>query len=153
MLKELNKRVFMKKSQNKTDIDFILKKRLIYHSKKKMKRLCIPLFCEKQIFELTHDLNNHAGYHKVYHRLMKFVYIPKMSRKIRQYIKYCFFCELNQIKKHAIYEELMFIAAFTILFKTLIMNFIVALSEEMDSVLTVTCKIFKRVAIIAGKFT
>ena len=153
MLKKLNKRIAMKKSKIVIDIKFKIKNELIYHVKNDVKRLCILFSCEKIVFEQTHDLNNHAEYHRAYQKFVNAIYISKLSRKIRQYVKYCFFCELNQIKKHVTYEKLMSIISSTIPFRTVIMNFIVTLSKKINSILIVTCKIFKRVSIIFEKFT
>lgn len=132
MLKKLKKRIQKKKTDTsvKTEIDFVLKKDFIYHIKNDVERLCIFQICEKAVFELTHDQNNHAGYNKTYHRLTDSVFIPKLSRKIRQYVKFCSICELNQTKKHAPYEKLVFIVKSTIFFRTIVMNFIVALSKK-----------------------
>jgi hypothetical protein len=44
-------------------------------------------------------------------KLTEQVYIPKLSRKIRQYIKHCSACELNQTRRHSTYEELIPIAS------------------------------------------
>lgn len=56
-----------KKKWNKSkkiNIDFIVEQDLIYHIKNEdVKRLCISLTCEKTIFEMTHDQNNHANFH------------------------------------------------------------------------------------------
>ena len=152
MLKALAKRA-EKKDPGSTDIDFEIKDGLIYHIKNNCQRLCVPFNCEKAVFELTHDQNNHAEHHRAYQKLVDSVYMPKMSRKIRQYINHCPSCELNQTKRHATYEELMPIVTSTISFRTIAMNFIVTLPEQFDSVLTVTDKAFKRVNIIPGKST
>ena len=64
MLKKLDKRTFMKKSQVKTNINFKIKNELVYHIKNDVKRFCISFSCERIVFEQIHDLNNHVGYHK-----------------------------------------------------------------------------------------
>lgn len=136
----------------KIGIDFVVDDDLVYHIGEN-KRLCIPASCEKTIFELAHDQNNHAGYHRAYQHLVSTVYVPRLSRKIRQYVKHCSSCELNQTKRHATYEELVPIAASTIPFRTIVMDFIVALPGKFDSILIVICKTSKRVSLIAGKST
>lgn len=68
MLQQLFAR-FEKKNFNKSSkikIDFIMKNKLIYHILN-VKRLCVLSICEKIIFELTYDQNNHANFHKTYH--------------------------------------------------------------------------------------
>jgi hypothetical protein len=150
MLENLNKRR-EKNVQEEIEIDFLLKDNLLFHVKDK-KRLCISFNCELKIFELAHDKNNHFEHNRIYAKLIDHVYISKLSRKIRQYIKHCLACELNQIKRHAIYDELMFIFFSKVLFRTLTMNFIAAFLKNMNIALIVTCKTFKRVTIISDKF-
>ena len=155
MLTQLEKRLEMKKktdSPPKTDIDFILKQDLIYHVEN-IKRLCISVSCEQAVFELAHDQNNHAERYWTYHVLMTTVFIYRFSRKFRQYIKHCSSYEFNQTKRHSTYGKLMFIKKSTILFCTIAMNFILTLLEELDAMLTVTCKASKHVALIPGKST
>ena len=153
MFKKLKKRTVKKKSFASTKINFIIKKDLIYHVKKIIHRLCIPKFCEKVIFEIAHDHNNHANYHRIYQRLINTIFISKLIRKVRLYVKHCSVCELNQTKKYAFYEKLIFITTSTILFQTIAMNFIVNLSKKFDSILTVTCKISKRIMTIFEMIT
>ena len=95
MFEVLKKRAQNEKLSKKIDIDFIIKNGLIYHIKKR-KKLCISVNCVKTVFELIHDKNNHANYHKAYQKLLNSVYMSKISRKIRQYIIHCFF--VNSIK-------------------------------------------------------
>ena len=153
MLKKLEKRTFKKNPQISTEVDFIIKNGLIYHVKKIIHRLCIPKSCEKVIFETAHDHNNHAGYHRTYQRLIDTIFMPKLARKTRLYVKHCPECELNQTKKHASYEELMPITASTIPFRTIAMDFIVGLPKKFDSILTVTCKTSKKIMAIPGMIT
>jgi hypothetical protein len=138
-------------NQKNTDIDFQLKNNLLYHFKNK-KRLCISSNCEFNVFELAHDKNNHAKHNRVYSKLIDHVYILKLSRKIRQYIKHCSACELNQIKRHVIYDELILISFAKISFRILTMNFIMTLFEDMNAALIITCKTFKKMTIISEKF-
>ena len=148
MLKKLNK------DENKTssEVEFVKKNEFIYHMKE-VEKLCISTACEKKIFKLTHDRNNHASHNKVYTRLMKSIYIFRLSRKIREYIKHCLTCELNQIKRHVFYEKLILIAIQMISFKIVAMNFIVTLLESTyDFMLTMTCKTFKKVTLIFKMF-
>ena len=72
-----------------------------------------------------------------------------MSRKIKQYVKHCSFCELNQIKRYASYDELISITTKRIFSKTVAINFIVTLSKNKnDFILISICKVFKRVNLI-----
>jgi hypothetical protein len=150
MIKILNKRR-QKDDYEKIEMNFALKKKLLYHVKDK-KRLCILSNCEINVFQLAHDQNNHSRHNKVYAKLIDQVYISKLLRKIRQYIKHCSTCERNQTKRHSFYEELVSMNE-NISFRTLTMNFISALSNDMNTALIVTCKASKRMTIIVEKFT
>ncbi len=98
MLENLSKRI--KSDQEKFEIDFSLKNDLLFHVKNK-KRLCILKTCEVNLFRIAHDENNHAEHNKVYTKLVDQIYISRLSRKIRQYVKHCSICELSQTKKHS----------------------------------------------------
>ena len=151
MLEKFEKRMIKKNSSLFSDIDFDKKNGLIYHIKNEFRRLCISVICEKKMFELIHNFNNHAGFHRTYHRLTNIIFMSKLSRKTRQYVKHCSICELNQIKKHAFYEKLMSMTVFTISFRIIAMNFIVTLSKKYDSMLTIICKTSKKMTIIFEK--
>ena len=148
----------IKKIENETefrfiDIEFAIKNSLIYNVKNEIERLCISIFCEKKVFRLTHDFNNHVSYHRTYQNLINTVFMSKLTRKIREYVKHCLACELNQTKKHVTYDELIFIIASTIFFCTIAMDFIVRLSKNSDSILTIICKTFKKMTLISDKNT
>ena len=135
--------------ETSSEIEFIIRDDLIYRIED-TKRLCISSDCEKEIFELIHNQNNHVKHNRVYTRLMKSVYISRLNRKIREYIKHCSTCELNQIKKHASYEKLMSIVTQMKSFTTIAIDFIVILARsEVDAVLTITCKTSKRITLIS----
>lgn len=153
MLTKLKKRAQMKNLSNKIEIDFTIKKNLIYHINEKRIKLCVPILCERTIFKLIHDHNNHAKHYRTYQRFVNSVYMSKMSRKTCQYIKHCSSCELNQTKKHATYEKLMFISVSTISFKIIAIDFVMTLSETYNLILTITCKFFKKISLISGMFT
>ena len=153
MLKQLKKRIEKKTTSKKSsniDINFTLKNNLIYHVKDN-KRLCISASCERAVFELTHDENNHAEYHRIYRQLIITIFMFKLSKKIRQYVKHCLSCQLNQTKRHAIYDELISITTSSIFFRTIIMNFIINLSKNLDSILIIICKTSKRINLIFEK--
>ena len=138
-------------NDSKTGIDFEIEDGLIYH--KDRKRLCIPSSLDKEIFEMVHDQNQHSGVTRCYHRISESLFIPRLSRKLRTYIKHCPPCQLGQTKRHKPYGELMPIACPPIQFHTICMDFILGLPGEFDTLLTVTCKFSKRATIIVGKST
>ena len=124
MMKNLKTRQKQINNEKFTSIIFRVQNDFIYHTKEKNK-LCISIDCEKNVFELIHDWNNHVEHNRIYAKFVEFVYIPKLNRKIKQYITKM------------------------ILFKIIIIDFIVIFSKsENDFVLTNTCKIFKHVNLI-----
>lgn len=108
----------------------------------------------KKNFELVHDRNNHSEFNRIYMKLTQTIHISKMNRKIKQYIKHCFICELHQIKKHASYDELISIESKMISFKIIVMNFIVTFPRiNHDFLLTIICKAFKKMTFIFEMIT
>ena len=155
MLEELRKRTSIEGIENdesvKTEIEFELHRELIYH--KENRRLCISASVKKKIFNLAHDQNQHSGATRCFHRIRESIFILRLSKKLRIYIDHCSQCQLNQTKRHKIYEELMFIISSAISFHTMTMNFIMTISNDFDTLLIIICKFSKRLIIIAEKST
>ena len=118
----LSQNVIFKTKKIVTNINFQLHDELIYHVKKNIFRLCISSNCEQNVFQLAHDDCFHAKHHRVYARLIEFVYVHKLFKKLITYIRHCSTCQLNQIKRHRSYEKLTPLFIFSIFFHTLIMN-------------------------------
>ena len=95
-------------------------------------RLCISKSRQKDVFKITHDDNAHVDQHRAYRRLIKIVYIFKMSRKFRLYLRYYSTCQFNQIKRHNFYEKLTSIFTSILSFHIIVMNYIFALFEMND---------------------
>lgn len=93
------KNKFVKKfNSSKTihiDVKFKTQNDLIYYVKNNFVRFCILINVEKQIFEKTHDKNMNIEHAKIYERLFKMVFISKLFRKLKQYIKHCSICDFN----------------------------------------------------------
>ena len=149
---------FSKSSQHenarsvKTEIDFELKDDLLYHKTDNKLRLCISKVLKKNIFKLTHDDNQHAEITRFYARIVESLYILKLFRKLKAYLTHCSTCQLNQIKRHKLYEKLISIICSTISFHTIAINFILTISKKnYDTLLIIICKYSKRIAIISEK--
>ena len=146
-------------NNRRTDIDFQLIDELIYHIYEsndyefEQSKLCIFEICQQNVFKITHDDNFHVEHHRVYRRLMKTVYMSTMSRKLRMYLRHCFKCQLNQIKRHNSYDELMFIFTSSLFFHTIAMNFVLTLSlkQNMNTLLNLTNKISRQLQIIIDR--
>ena len=140
------------------DIDFRLIDDLIYYVKdNNSSRLCVFVNFEQNVMKLIHDENSHVEHHRIYARIVKFVYIRYLSRKLIVYIKHCSFCQLNQTKQHQSYDELMSLSTSCQSFHTIIMNFILVLSRrvrenrEYDCAFTIICKFSRRLIIVSNK--
>ena len=72
---------------------------------------------------------------------------------MRVYIRKCYVYQLNQIKRHVFYNELIFIKIIKIFFYTLIFDFILTLSkyQKYDCILIIICKFFKNVNLLFDK--
>ena len=135
------------------DIDFELDDELIYHTKKRRRRLCISASCEAEIFRMSYDDNQHAERHRCYQRIVDSLYVPRLFKKLRQYLNHCLNCQLNQTKRHKPYEKLISISNTPRLFHTIAINFVVDLSEVYDAFMTITNKFFRRTLLIRDKTT
>ena len=110
------------------DIAFEMNDELIYHVDER-RRLCISAACEQKIFRMTHDENQHSSRHRCYQRIIDTFYVFRLNRKLRLYIEHCSSCQLNQIKRHRLYEKLISIFSSSKSFHIIIMNFVVELSN------------------------
>ena len=132
-----------------TNMNFVLRNDLIYHEERQ--RLCISSSLDKEIFDLTHNKNQYFEINRCYARISESLYVSHLSKKLRQYISHCSECQLNQIRRHKAYEELLSIKSSAILFHTISIDFIMTISEEMNTLLTIICKFFKRVIILTDQ--
>lgn len=117
-------------------------RRLVYH--KENRRLCIFASMKKNIFCLAYDQNQHLKTIRCLHRIKKSIFMFRLFKRLRPYIDHCFQCQFNQTKKHKVYEKLMFIISSAIFFYTIIMNFIITISNEFDTLLIIICKFSKK---------
>ena len=132
------------------DIAFEINDEFIYHVDER-RRLCIFVACEQKIFRMIHDENQHSNRHRCYQRIIDTFYVFRLNRKLRLYIEHCSFCQLNQTKRHRLYEKLISVFSSSRSFHTIIMNFVVKLSNIYDALLIVIDKFFRRVLIMKKK--
>jgi hypothetical protein len=107
----------------------------------------------QNIFKMTHDDQAHADFHRANAIIFETLYIRRLAHYLRQYIEYCSQCLLNQTKRHKSYKSLIFISSAKISFHTIVMNFVLALSQfekkKFDILFTVTDKFFKTKLLIS----
>jgi hypothetical protein len=137
------------------DINFIVRNELVYYvSKEKTFKLCISWTLKKDIYKMIHDDNHHCEFHKVYARISESIYIRHMIKRLRRYIHHCKFCLENQIKRHSSYDELNSIRIMTFSFHTVIIDFVMILSQissDENVLLIIIDKFIKRVSLIFDK--
>ena len=104
-----------------------------------------------KIFRFAHDENQHFDVHRCYDRIANTLYVSRFFRKLRKYIEHCFQCQLTQIKRHRFYDELNSIISSSTSFNTITMNFILILSNELNTLFIVICKYSRRIILIANK--
>ena len=131
--------------------DFRLRNNLLYlidHDKRE--RLVILQNLEKEVFELSHDLSHHQGFHRAFDQLTTSMYFDRNAAKhFCAYIEHCPTCQLNQTKRHKPYGELQPIQSALVSFNTIAMDFVMALPEEkyhgdtVDALLNITEKYTK----------
>ncbi len=138
------------------EVYFDIKDDLLYHIDQNMKsRLMISKALEREIFELTHQ-SHHVDFHQTYQHVTEFLYVRKLSIRLRRFIEHCSDCLLYQTRRHQSYEELQLIRIMNVSFHIITMNFVMTLSisqKEYNCLLTIIDKFFKRVTMISGKAT
>ena len=73
-------------------INFKLHDELIYYINEKRFRLCIFKSVKRKIFYMIHDDNHHFNTHRYFTKISKTMFILRLLKKIRIYIKYCSIC-------------------------------------------------------------
>ena len=125
---------------------------LYYTSDFDSKRLCILAVMKTEIFRQAHDFTHHDDFMRTYDKLRNSIYVHSMIKHFKIYITHCSKCQINQIKRHSVYDEFTSIVSSTIFFHTIVMNFIVklSLSRDMNVLFTITCKFFKKILLISN---
>ena len=136
------------------DVRFRYKNDLLYYifDFVDSERLCIFAVMKTEMFRQAHDFTHHDDFMRTYDRLRNSIYVHSMIKHFKVYIVHCSECQINQIKRHSIYDEFTFIVSSTILFHTIVMDFIVKLSfsRDMNVLLTITCKFSKKILLISS---
>ena len=115
------------------------------------KKLCIFNALKREIFELIYDHQHYKEFYKTYNRIINFIYMRHLSKHLRIYIDYYSKCELNQIKHHKFYENIIFINKSRISFHIIVINFIITLfitKKDFDNLFIMINKFLKRILLI-----
>src|SRR5205814_6716260 len=103
---------------------------------------------------MMHDDHYHVRFHQVYNCIVIDLYIQNLSQCLKQYITHCLKCLHYQTARHVSYKILQLIIEFLILFYIIITDFILKLlkiSAELDAVIIIICKFFKKMKFISDK--
>ena len=145
------------KDDFKAEIRFKHRNDLIYYIiENGRERLCVFNFMKQKIFIMIYDFIHHDDFHRTYDKIAPSIYIRHLFKYFRIYIAHCPNCQLNQIKKYFIYDELIPMITLIISFHIITMNFIIILSKikkEYNMLLTIICKFIKRILLISNKNT
>ena len=158
MFKELISKIVNEKVLNdlksiRIEIDFKMIDDFIYYIDiNDRDKLCISKSLKKKIFRQVHDENHHVEIHRCYSRISKILFIFKLLKKFRVYIKHCLSCQINQIKRHAFYKKLMFIFIVSQSFYIIIINFIIKLFDKYNCFLIIIDKFSRRLLFILDYF-
>lgn len=108
---------------------------------------------KQKMFRITHDLNNHNNFHRIYDRLANSIYVRRLTKHLKIYIEHCSKCQLNQIKRHSLYDSFQSIVTSIISFHILTINFILTLLiiDELNCVLTIVYKFIKKTMTFVNK--
>src|SRR5436189_3334083 len=105
---------------------------------------------------MTHDDHYHADFYQVYNNIVADLYIQNLSQHLKQYITHCLKCLHYQTARHVSYRALQSIVELLILFHTVTADFIFRfskISSNLNAVITIICKFFKKMKFIFNKKT
>ena len=109
---------------------------------------------EKKVFEMMHDDYYYADFHWIYNNIIADLYIWNLFQCLKQYIIYYLKCLYYQIVRHVSYRNLQLIIEFLILFHIIITDFILEfskISSDLNAVIIIICKFFKKMKFISDK--
>ena len=146
--------------KNYIRISFVRDQKLIFRKEIEdfffiSRRMCISSSIIKDVLSITYDYE-HQNFDRTYKKIVSSWYIRNLTKHFKAYFKHCLQCKINQIKRHKSYESLQSILSSSIFFHTLIIDFILTLSKswtDMNNVMSITCKYFKRITIISSMNT
>ena len=155
-------KIFNMLSKDSNKLSFLIENNILYRKKISdncssfvSKRMCVLDFMIKDILAMIHDeFNEHVEFDRIYERIINVWYIRELSRQLTDYLKHCFKCQINRIRKHKSYDSLQSILSSFIFFHTFTIDFVLVLSifhTSMNNVMTITDKFNKRIIIVFDK--
>ena len=121
------------------------------------RRMYVSQFIIKHILIMTHDdVNEHIEFDRIHEKLINSWYIRDLSKQLTNYLKHCFKCQLNRIKRNKFYDSFQSILSSFVLFYLLIIDFVLVFFSfytNINNVMLVTNKFNKRITIVSNKNT
>ena len=75
------------------ETDFVLRADdLLYSISDNLDRLCLPVSMQKELCEMVHDHDTHAGIEAAYGKARGTVFTPRLKETLSKYIKSCPAC-------------------------------------------------------------
>lgn len=140
---------------------------LLYHVATDGKRsLCVPKGCVQDILHVAHDKHHHFGKNRMMHDLEGIHFFQKVKH-IRTYLEWCPVCRENQTSRQKPLGELSPSRSITTPFHTITLDFVTDMPkvpasrtfwalpgfDELDCLLTISCRATKRTGLLAGHTT
>src|SRR5438034_4105894 len=105
---------------------------------------------------MTYNNYYYVNFHQVYNNIIVDLYIQNLFQCLKQYITHCFKYLHYQTVKHTLYKALQLIIEFVISFHIIITDFIFKfskISSNLNIIITIICKFFKKMKFIFSKKT
>lgn len=133
-------------------IPLLNKTKLLYHINKLMgvHCLCIPPLVAPDILTIAHGEGD-PGFSRCYKIITRSWFIRRLTKLFWTFICHCPQCLALKTRRHAPYGSLQPIESLLVLFFTLTLDFILALSVNRDgfnALMSITCKFSKRITLI-----
>jgi hypothetical protein len=116
------------------------------------RRLYISFNIVQDILKLAHSNNHHFEFVKCYDIIFASWYIHDFFKLLRNYFRHCSNCQIFQTRRHKFYEFMQSMFISNVLFHIITIDFILALSKSIskkyDTIMSITCKISKRIILI-----
>ena len=149
-------------NKDNTTIFFIKVDELIYRKKISdnassfvSRRMCVSASFVNDILHMIHN-EDHFEFDRTYERIICSWYIRDLISRLKKFLKHCSKCNVNRTKRHKSFDSLQSILFSSISFHTLIIDFVLALSEshiDLNVLMSVICKFSKRIIVIPEKNT
>ena len=117
------------------------------------RRMCVSHSMIDEILSMIHN-NEHFDFDKTYERTICSWYIRDLIDHLKRFLKNCAKCNVNRTRRHRFFDSLQLILSSSISFHTLIIDFVLALSEshiDLNVFMSIICKFNKRITAISEK--